>query len=72
MIGMQIRTGSFRALLCVDDGCLAPMSFIKLPKVGDEVVFRHRGRASHVRVTGLRREMSGPSAGSFIVTAEAA
>ena len=72
MVSMRIQTGTIKALLSVDGAGTAVMSFVRLPKVGDEVVFRHEGKSAHVRVTGLRREMAGATAGTFIVTAKAA
>jgi hypothetical protein len=47
------------------------MNFVMLPKVGDEVVFRHKRASAHARVTGLRRDMAGGGAGTFIITAQA-
>ena len=71
MVGMRISTQSFKALLWVDDVRQAEMSFVRIPKVGDEIVFRHKKAAAHARVTGLRRDMAGGGAGTFIITAQA-
>jgi hypothetical protein len=70
MGGMRISTQSFKALLWIDGARSAEMSFVRLPKVGDEIVFRHKRTAAHARVTGLRRDMEAGGA-SFIITAQA-
>ncbi len=69
---LQFTTNTIKAQLSVDGAGTAAMDFVRLPKVGDEVVYRRDGKSSHVRVTGFRRDLTGPSAGTFIIEAKAA
>lgn len=71
MTDSRIARG-IRAFLSVDEGRPSEMSFIVLPKLGDEIQFGQRTGMRRVKVTGLRHGLGPDGTGALIVQARAA